>query len=64
MNQMTETEIIIRELIDEADYYEGLAMAEHYVNGASGWSRECWNRAGQRLDEAMRLTKNMPTAAV
>jgi hypothetical protein len=52
----------IRELLEEADYYEGLAMAEHHVNGPSGWSCECWSRAGERLDEAMRLTKTMPTS--
>lgn len=56
-------EPLIRELLEEADYYEGLAIAEHHVNGASGWSRECWARAGQRLEEALRLATLKPTSA-
>ncbi len=45
----------IRELLEEADYYEGLAMAEHNLGGYPSIVQDNMDRAACLLEEALVL---------
>jgi hypothetical protein len=48
----------IRELLEEADYYEGLAIAEHNLGGYPSIVRDNMERSGRLLEEALVLACN------
>lgn len=54
----------IRELLEEADYYEGLAIAEHNLGGYPSIVRDYMDRAERLLEDALMLaceSKHEPT---
>ena len=48
----------IQELLEQADYYEGLAMAEHNMGGYPSIVRDYMDRAERLLEDALMLACN------